>query len=186
MTGTVVALVITGLIILVVLLFIYYYNRFIRLKNQAGESLSGIEVQLKRRYDLIPNVIDTVKGYTSHEKETLKKVVDARSTAMNAQGMSEKGEAENFLTRSLKSLFALAEAYPNLKANQNFIDLQKTLEAIEEQIQLARRYYNAVVREFNILCEAFPSVLVAGMFGFNQLEFLDFDDEVHETVKVTF
>lgn len=176
MTGTIAALCIA--------LFIYYYNRFVQLRNRAGESWSGIEVQLKRRYDLIPNIVETVKGYMSYEKDTLMKVIEARTAAINASGVAEQGRAENFLNSCLRSLFALAEAYPDLKANRNFLSLQTTLSEIEEHIQYARRYYNAIVRDFNILRESFPSLLIAGMFGFSKLEFLDFDDVVRENVEI--
>lgn len=167
-------------------LLVFYYNSFVRLRNQAHESMSDIEVQLKRRYDLIPNLVETVKGYASHEQATFENVVKARSQAMSAQGPAQRAGAENFLSQTLKSLFALGEAYPELKANQNFSQLHKSLSEIEENIQLARRYYNAVVRDYNNLCQSFPPVIVAGMFGYRTMEFLDFDDEVHDNVKVQF
>ncbi len=169
-----------------IFLFIYYYNKFIRLKNQADESFSGIDVQLKRRYDLIPNIVETVKGYAAHEKETLQKVIEARSMAQKATALPDKAAAENILSGALKSLFALAESYPDLKANQNFLELQKTLSEIEDTIQLARRYYNAVVRDYNILCEAFPSVIIANMFGFPKKEFFEIGGEERQNVKVSF
>lgn len=168
------------------LLFIFYYNKFIKLKNQADESLSGIDVQLKRRYDLIPNVVETVKGYALHEKDTLQKVIEARNIAQNAKGLQDKAAAENMLTGALKNLFALAESYPDLKANQNFLELQRTLTEIEDTLQLARRYYNAVVRDYNILCEAFPSVVVANIFNFSKKEFFEIAAKERENVKVSF
>lgn len=169
-----------------VVFFIYYYNKFVKLKNQAEESLSDIDVQLKRRYDLIPNIVETVKGYASHEKDTLQKVIEARNFAQKATAVSDKAIAENMLSGALKNLFALSESYPELKANQNFLDLQKTLSEIEDNLQLARRYYNAVVRDFNILCEAFPSVVIANMFGFKKKDFFEIEEKEKENVKVSF
>lgn len=177
---------ILALLVFLVVLVVFYYNKFVKLKNQADESLSGIDVQLKRRYDLIPNIVETVKGYASHEKETLQKVIEARNFAQNARGLAEKASAENMLTGALKSLFAIAESYPDLKANQNFLDLQKTLSEIEDNLQLARRYYNAVVRDYNILCEAFPSVIIANVFGFSKREFFEIEARERENVKVSF
>lgn len=174
------------LVVIVVFLSIVYYNKLIKLKNQAEESLSGIDVQLKRRYDLIPNIVETVKGYASHEKDTLEKVIQARSMAQNATKINDKAQAENVLSGALKSLFALAESYPDLKANQNFLDLQKSLSEIEDNLQLARRYYNAVVRDYNILCETFPSVIIANLFNFSKKEFFEIDAEERKNVKVKF
>ncbi|MGA1847192.1 LemA family protein [Deferribacter abyssi] len=182
-----IGLIIIGLITFLVILFIYYYNKFIKLKNQVDESWSGIDVQLKRRYDLIPNLVETVKGYAKHEKETLENVIKARNMALNAKNVEEKAHAENMLTSTLKTIFALAENYPDLKANQNFLNLQNTLYEIEENIQNARRYYNAVVRDYNILCEAFPSLIIANMFGFKQRDFFEIKEEMErKNVKVKF
>ncbi|BAI80600.1 conserved hypothetical protein [Deferribacter desulfuricans SSM1] len=178
--------IILGLIILIILGLIYYYNKFIKLKNQVDESWSGIDVQLKRRYDLIPNLVETVKGYAKHEKETLENVIKARNMAMNATNIEEKAQAENMLTGALKTIFALAENYPDLKANENFLNLQNTLNEIEDNIQNARRYYNAVVRDYNILCESFPSVIIANMFNFKKREFFEIEEKERENVKVSF
>ncbi|KAA0257343.1 LemA family protein [Deferribacter autotrophicus] len=178
--------IIIGLIILLFLMLIYYYNKFVKLKNQVDESWSGIDVQLKRRYDLIPNLVETVKEYAKHEKETLENVVKARNMAMNAKNVEEKAQAENMLTGALKTIFALAENYPDLKANKNFLNLQNTLSEIEDNIQNARRYYNAVVRDYNILCEAFPSVIIANMFGFKKREFFEIEEAERKNVKVKF
>lgn len=178
--------IILGLIILIILGLIYYYNKFIKLKNQVDESWSGIDVQLKRRYDLIPNLVETVKGYAKHEKETLENVIKARNMAMNATNVEEKAQAENMLTGALKTIFALAENYPDLKANENFLNLQNTLNEIEDNIQNARRYYNAVVRDYNILCESFPSVIIANMFNFKKREFFEIEEKERENVKVSF
>lgn len=175
-----------GVVLLILFWGIAAYNRFIRLKNQADESWSGIDVQLKRRHDLVPNLVETVKGYAKHERGTLEQVVQARNSALNATGAQARAEAENALTASLKSLFALVEAYPDLKANQNFLDLQKSLGEIEEQIQLARRYYNAVVRELNILCEGFPTVIIANLFGFRTREFFEMSEAERATPAVGF
>lgn len=174
------------LVVIAIFLSIVYYNKLIKLRNQAEESLSGINVQLKRRYDLIPNIVETVKGYASHEKDTLEKVIEARSMAQSATKINDKAQAENMLTGALKSLFALAESYPELKANQNFLDLQKSLSEIEDNLQMARRYYNAVVRDYNILCETFPSVIIANLFNFSKKEFFEIDAEERKNVKVKF
>ncbi len=178
--------IVGGAVFLVLVWFVATFNAFVRLRNQADESWSGIDVQLKRRYDLIPNLVETVKGYASHEKDTLDKVVRARSAAMNAQNVEDKAQAENALTGMLKSLFALAENYPNLKANENFLDLQRNLAEIEDNIQNARRYYNAVVRDYNVLCESFPSVIVANMSGNRKRQFFEIAETERENVKVKF
>lgn len=179
-------LIFLGIIIVIIFAFIAYYNKFIKLKNQADESFSGIDVQLKRRHDLIPNLVETVKGYAKHEASTLEKVVQARNMAMSASSVEEKAKAENMITGALKSLFALSESYPELKANENFINLQNSLSEIEDNIQNARRYYNAVVRDYNILCEAFPSVIVANIFNFKKREFFEIEEAERENVKVNF
>lgn len=178
--------VIFSLIIFFILLFIYYYNKFVKLKNHIDEALSSIDVQLKRRYDLIPNLVEIVKGYAIHEKETLEKVINARNIAQSAKSLKEKANAENIISDTLKSIFALAESYPELKANQNFLELQKTLTSIEETIQFARRYYNAEVRDYNILCEAFPSNIIAQMFMFKKREFFEIKEAERENVNIKF
>jgi len=180
------ALILLLIILLPILLVVYYYNRFVRLRNQVDESWSGVDVQLKRRYDLIPNLVETVKGYAKHERETFEKVVKARNEALNAKTPSDKSKAEANLTVALRGLFALAEAYPELKANVNFLELQKQLAEVEDSIQLARRYYNAVVRDYNILCESFPSVIIANIFGFRKRDFFEIPEGERESVKVSF
>jgi LemA protein len=175
-----------GVIVLVVILFIYYYNKLVSLKNTAESSWSDIDVQLKKRYDLIPNLVETVKGYAGHEKDTLERVISARGAAMNASGVESQAAAENMLSGALKSLFALSESYPDLKANQNFLSLQQSLSDIENDIQLARRYYNAVVRDLNTSCETFPSVMVANMFHFTKREYFEMDEAQRENVQVKF
>ncbi len=178
--------VLGGIVVVILLWVMMAYNGFIKLRNQADESWSGIDVQLKRRYDLIPNLVETVKGYAKHEQSTFEKVVQARNAAMSAQKVEDKAQAENMLSGALKSIFALAENYPELKANQNFLDLQKNLAEIEDQLQNARRYYNAVVRDYNIQCESFPSVILAGMFGFKKRAFFEIAEAEKQNVKVQF
>ena len=151
------------------------YNQLVKLRNGSESAWSDIDVQLKRRYELIPNLVETVKGYAEHEQSTFKEVTKARSEAMQASGPEAKATAEGTLTRTLKSLFAVAEAYPELRANQNFLSLQEELSSLENAIQNARRYYNAVVRDLNTRCEAFPSNLVANNFGFEKKEYFELD-----------
>jgi LemA protein len=154
------------------------YNSLVSLRNRAAGAWSDIDVQLKRRHDLIPNVVETVKGYAAHEKGTLEAVVNARAKAVSAQaaGPAERGQAEGALTTALRGLFALAEAYPQLRATENFQQLQATLAQIEEAVQNARRYYNAVVRDLNTKVQQFPSNILAGMFGFKNREFFEIPD----------
>lgn len=160
-----------------VLWVIYVFNRFISLRNRTKEAWADIEVQLKRRYDLIPNLVNTVKGYATHESSAFENVTKARTAAMSATGPNEAhAEAENMLTGALKSVFALAEAYPDLKANQNFLALQNELADTEDKIQAARRFYNSNVRDLNTSVESFPGNIVAGIFKFTQMEFFDLTD----------
>lgn len=174
-------------IAILAVLIVGLYNSLVRLKNKCQEAWSDIDTQLKRRYDLIPNLVETVKSYAKHEEGTLEKVVQARNAAMNAKTLPEKEQAENMITGALKSIFALAENYPDLKANQNFLELQNTLTEIEEHIQLSRRYYNATVRDFNTKIEVFPNNLIAGPFGFQKREFFEVDsEEERKNVKVDF
>jgi LemA protein len=179
---TIILIIIAVLAILVIAL----YNGLIRLKNKCEEAWADIDTQLKRRYDLIPNIVETVKGYATHEADTLEKVVTARTAAMGAQGMKDKQAAENMLTGALKSIFALSEKYPDLKANQNFLDLQKTLKEIEEHIQMSRRYYNGTVRDFNTKIQVFPNNIIAKPLGFKDREFFEADEDEKENVKVSF
>ena len=171
---------------LLVVFVVAIYNGLIRLRNKCDEAWADIDTQLKRRYDLIPNLVETVKGYAGHEAQTLEKVTAARTAAMNAQGVHEKEQAENMLSGALKTIFALAEQYPDLKANQNFLDLQKTLTEIEEHIQLSRRYYNATVRDFNTKIQVFPNNIIARPLGFSEKEFFQASDEEKKNVKVSF
>ena len=179
-----------GLIVVVVLVVVYLmyaYNSLVRLKVTCDNAWSDIDVQLKRRYDLIPNIVETVKGYAAHEKGTLEGVVAARNQAMSAQGPAAKGEAEGLLTGALRQVFALAEAYPQLRAVESFTQLQNTLNEIEDTIQNARRYYNAVVRDFNTMIEQFPSNIVAGIGNFKEREFFQINAPAErEAPKVSF
>jgi len=171
----------------VLLAIIGLYNGLIRSKNKVKEAWSDIDVQLKRRYDLIPNLVETVKGYAKHEKKTFEKVTELRSKAMQATAPAEKAKMENMLTETLKSLFAVAENYPELKANENFLDLQKQLSEIEDHIQKSRRYYNGNVRDFNTKIQVFPSNLIAGTLGFEKFDFFEVADaKQREAVKVDF
>jgi len=180
-----------GIIILIAILvlggwLVMVYNGLIKLKNRTDEAWSDIDVQLKRRYDLIPNLINTVKGYAKHEKELFEKVTEARARAIGAKDPNEQAEAENMLSDTLKSLFAVAENYPDLKANQNFLELQRELTDTEDKIQAARRFFNGNVRDFNTKIQIFPNNLVAGILGFKQYEFFEAEGEEKENIKVEF
>lgn len=174
------------ILVIAVIWVIAIYNGLIRLRNRVDEAWSDIDVQLKRRYDLIPNLISTVKGYAAHEKELFEKVTEARTKAMGAGSATEKAEAENMLSGTLKSLFAVAENYPDLKANQNFLELQRELTDTEDKIQAARRFYNANVRDFNTKIEVFPTNVMAGMLNFTKRDFFQAAAEEKENVKVQF
>jgi LemA protein len=175
------------IIVLLVVFVISMYNGLVSLKVQCDNAWSDIDVQLKRRYDLIPNLVETVKGYAAHEKGTLEGVVSARNQAMTAEGPAAKAQAEGMLTAALRQVFALAEAYPQLRAVESFNQLQGTLNSIEDSIQNARRYYNAVVRDFNTKIAQFPSNIIANMFGFKSREFFEITAPVErEAPKVSF
>lgn len=169
-----------------VIWLIYVFNRLITLKNRTQEAFSDIDVQLKRRHDLIPNLIETVKGYATHESAVFEKVTAARTAAINAQGVQEKEQAENMLSSALKSVFAVAENYPDLKASQNFLQLQDELSDTENKIQAARRFYNGNARDFNISIEVFPNNLIVGFLGFKKFEFFQADASERENVAVKF
>ena len=182
-----VTIIVFAIIALLVILVAGIYNRLVTLKNRAKEAWSDIDVQLKRRYDLIPNLVETVKGYAAHEKELFEKVTQARAAAMGAQGAHAKADAENMLSNTLKSLFAISENYPDLKASQNFLELQRELTDTEDKIQAARRFYNTNVRDLNIAVESFPSNLFANVFGFRQMELFETANEVErQPVAVKF
>lgn len=179
--------IILGIIVVAVFAIIAMYNALIRLKVRVDEAWSDIDVQLKRRYDLIPNLIETVKGYAAHERETLDSVVQARNQAMQAGTAADKAKAENALSETLKSIFALAESYPNLKANENFLELQRELSDTENKIQAARRFYNGNVRDFNTKLQVFPTNIMAGLLGFTAREFFGIENEAErENVQVKF
>ena len=168
--------IILAVIALVVLWIIFAYNGFVRLINRAKEAWADIDVQLKRRYDLIPNLVNTVKGYAKHESSAFENVTKARAAAMGAGTLAEKGQAENILTGALKSIFAIAEAYPDLKANQNFLELQRELTDTENKIQAARRFYNTNIRDLNTKIESFPNNIIASVFRFSQMEFFELEE----------
>lgn len=186
-TSTIILLVLVGIVVIIALWFVSGYNNFIKMKNAVEEAFSTMDVYLKKRYDLIPNLVETVKGYATHESGTFEKVVQARNMAQNATTIEDKIKGENMLTGTLKTLFAIAEAYPDLKANENFMDLQRQLQKVEEDIANARKYYNAVVREFNTQVESFPSNIIAGIFKFVRKPMFEVNEESErENVKVQF
>ncbi len=178
--------IIIVVIVLVGVWLIGVYNGLIKLKNRVDEAWSDIDVQLKRRYDLIPNLINTVKGYATHEKDLLEKTTEARAKAIAAGTVGEQEAAENMLTGALKSVFAVAENYPELKANQNFLELQKELSDTENKIQASRRFYNGNVRDFNTKIEVFPTNLIANKLNFSKREFFEAGTEEKENIKVEF
>jgi LemA protein len=181
--------IVIGVLGVVVLWVIFAFNRFVRLRNRVREAWSDIEVQLKRRYDLIPNLVETVKGYAKHESQAFENVTKARSAALaGGSNAHDRAEKENMLTGALKSIFAIAEAYPDLKANTNFLELQRELSDTENKIQAARRFFNTNVMELNTAVESFPSNIIAGSFGFKKEEFFDLDETpaAREPVKVAF
>ena len=184
---TIILWIILGIIALIVFWMIAIYNGLISLRNRTDEAWSDIDVQLKRRYDLIPNLVNTVKGYAQHEKELFEKVTQARTAAMGAQAPGDKAQAENMLTGALKSLFAVAEAYPDLKANTNFLELQRELSDTENKIQASRRFYNGNVRDFNTKIQVFPNNMIAGMLNFKEYDFFELDNEEEkDPVEVDF
>ena len=163
------------LVLIIALIAIVIYNKLVRLRNTVRSSWSDIDVQLKKRFNLVPSLVETVKAYAKHEKSVFEKVTEARSMAMQSVGPNDAAKSENMLRATLKSLFAVAEAYPDLKANGNFIQLQGQFQELEESIESARRYYNAVVRDYNTSTETFPSVIVASTFGFKPAEFFEIE-----------
>lgn len=181
--GIIIVLIIIAVI---AIFFITMYNGFVKLKNKVEEAFATMDVYMKKRFDLIPNLVETVKGYAAHEKETLQAVTEARTAIMNAKTTEERLENEGVLSGALKSLFAVSEAYPDLKANQNFLDLQKQLQKVEEDIANSRKYYNAVVREYNTKTETFPANLIAGMFGFTKKAMFEINESERENVEVSF
>lgn len=181
-----IGLILLGIVVVIAISIIAMYNGLITLRNRVDEAWSDISVQLKRRYDLIPNLVNTVKGYAAHEKEVFERVTEARTRAMNAGTTQEKAEAENMLSGTLKSLFAVSENYPELKANQNFLELQRELTDTEDKIMASRRFYNGNVRDFNTKLQVFPTNIIAGMLKFTAREFFQMAEEEKEPVKVEF
>ncbi len=179
-------LILLVIAVIVVLYVVFVYNGLVALRNRVSEAWSDIDVQLKRRYDLIPNLISTVKGYAAHESGVFEKVTAARANAMQAGNAHDKAEAENMLSDTLKSLFAVAEAYPDLKANQNFLELQRELSDTENKIQASRRFYNGNVLELNNKIDMFPSNIIASIFNFVKKEFFEVAEAEKEVVKVQF
>lgn len=184
MSGLAILLVV---IAVVILFFIGMFNSLVNLRNRCANAWAQVDVQLRRRYDLIPNLVETVKGYAKHEKDVFMKVTEARTKAINAGTVKDQGVAENQLTGALKSLFAVAESYPDLKANQNFLMLQEELAGTESKIAYARQFYNDNVMKFNTKQQVFPSNIIAGMFGFKEREYFEIEEPVaREPVKVEF
>ena len=177
-----------GVLLVLVFLLVIVFNRFVKNRNVVKDAWSNIDVALKRRYDLIPNLIETVKGYAAHEKTTLENVINARNSAMAVPSDDINGQikAENQLQQTLRSIFALGEAYPDLKANTNYLDLQQKLNEIEENLERSRRYYNGTVRENNTYGESLPGMLFAGMFNYQHFDFFETDEASRESVKVSF
>lgn len=180
MTGLWIGLGIVGVLVVAIIVI---YNSLVRSRVRVDEAWSDINVQMKRRYDLVPNLINAVKGYVKHEREVLQNVTDARANAVNATGVKEQAAAENMFQEALKSLFAVSEAYPDLKASQNFSELQAELVDTEDKIQAARRFYNGAVRDLNEKIQTFPNLVVAGPLGFKQREYFELDDAEVESVN---
>ncbi len=178
--------VLLALIALVVLWAISIYNRLIRMYNLKNEAWSGIDVQLKRRFDLVPNLIEAVKGYAAHEKEVFLRVTEARAAVSRSQTVAERAESENMLSGALKSLFAVAENYPTLQASANFLQLQEQLGSLENDIQMSRRYYNGAARDYNIAIATFPAVLIARRFGYEKADYFEAAEEERAAPKVAF
>jgi LemA protein len=183
---TIAVIIIVVILVLLVVYVIAQYNGLVRLKNRVDGAWAQIDVQLKRRYDLIPNLVETVKGYAAHERETLEAVIQARNSAVAASGPHEQAQSENILTGALRQLFALSEAYPDLKANTNFLALQEELTGTEGRIAYARQYYNDSVLSYNTKIQTFPANIFAGMFNFTAREYFEADDESRGNVKVEF
>jgi LemA protein len=182
----VVLLVIIAIIVVLLIFVMSLYNNLVRLRNRIENAWAQIDVQLKRRHDLIPNLVETVKGYASHEKETLERVIAARNAATTAQGPEAQAQSENMLTGALRQLFAVSEAYPDLKANQNFLELQEELTSTEGRIAFARQHYNDTVLKYNTAIQTFPAVMLAGPLRFTEREYFEADDESRGNVTVEF
>lgn len=179
-------IILIAIIVLLLLITVGYYNKFVSYKNKVKEAWSSIDIQLKRRFDLIPNLVEIVKGYASHEKQLLSDITENRSIGIKAKTVAEHAHSANFLSEALGKLFAVAENYPDLKANSNFIELQQSLQKIEDEIQMARRYYNAVVRDNNTALEMFPGLIFANLFNFKPFEYFEINETQRENVNVKF
>ena len=179
-------IIILVLVVLLAIVLVVMYNGLVKLRNKVENAWAQIDVQLKRRYDLIPNLVEAVKGYAAHERETLESVIQARNSAMQAGTPQEQAQAENVLTGALKSIFALSEAYPDLKANQNFLNLQEELTSSEDRIAYARQFYNDTVNRYNTKIQTFPTVAIANVFNFTEREYFEAEGEATGPVRVQF
>jgi LemA protein len=179
-------IVIVAIVVLLLIVFVVQYNGLVRLRNRIENAWSQIDVQLQRRHDLVPNLVETVKGYAAHERETLERVIEARNQALTAQGPAQQGQAENVLTGALRQLFALAESYPDLKANQNFLALQEELTTTEDRVAYARQFYNDSVLKYNNKIQAIPSNIIAGMFNFQEREYFEGEEAARNVPRVQF
>ncbi len=182
----IIALIVLAIVVVLIIFVVGIYNKMVRLRNRIENAWAQIDVQLKRRWDLIPNLVETVKGYASHERETLEAVISARNAATTAEGPAAQAQSENMLTGALRQIFALSEAYPELKANENFRDLQEELTATEGRIAYARQLYNDTVLKYNNSIQTFPGVVMAGPMGFSEREYFEADDESRGNVSVEF
>lgn len=182
----IIALIIIAVVVVLVAFCIRSYNNFVKLRNRIEESLAQLDVTLKKRFDLIPNLVETVKGYAAHEKETLEGVINARNSGLNASTLEDKDLQSKNLTSALSHLFAVAENYPELKANENFMSLQNSLMKIEDEILMCRKYYNAVVKHFNTATETFPSNIIASIFHFTRQTYLSVEESEKQNIKVQF
>jgi LemA protein len=181
-----VAIIVIAVVVVVGVVLVVLYNRLVSLRNRIESAWAQIDVQLHRRHDLIPNLVETVKGYAAHERDTLDAVITARNSAMSASGPRQQAQSENMLTGALRSIFALSEAYPDLKANQNFLNLQEELSATEGRIAYARQFYNDTVFRYNTKIESFPSILIAKRMGFREREYFEADDDARGPIDVKF
>jgi LemA protein len=179
-------IIIVAVVALIVLIFVVQYNGLVRLRNRIDNAWSQIDVQLQRRHDLVPNLVETVKGYAAHEKDTFERVVQARNQAVSAQGAEAQAQAENVLTGALRQLFAVAEAYPDLKANQNFLELQEQLTSTEDRVAYARQFYNDSVVKYNNKIQSIPSNILAGMFNFHEREYFEVEEDARTVPRVQF
>ncbi len=177
-------LILSGIALLLVIIAVYYYNRFTRFRNKVSNAWSDIDVQLKRRYSLVPNIVESVKAYASHEQSVLENITQARALAMQAQNVTDQSKAETMLNEAIKGLFVSVENYPQLKANENFLKLQDTLIEVEDTLQMARRYYNAIVRDNNTVIESFPGNIFSKLFGFSSKDFFEVESVGRDNIRL--